>query len=243
MESSITRRVRRYWTVRTPDFSTIRKNELHDGISDRWLAEMAPYLDGGPLDILDAGTGTGYFAILLARAGHRVTGMDMTPAMLAEAERTASEWGVSADFLPGDVQDTGLPPERFDAIVTRNVTWTLPEPEKAYREWRRLLRPGGVVLNFDANYADNVRHHNQRASWVGQRDVYGHIGITPELSRENAAITLAMPASGHRRPQWDGELAKAAGFAAWGSDETAGRRILGDNDLTDAPLFLFWCRK
>lgn len=244
MKESITQRVRDYWTVRTPDFSTVRKNELHSELSQRWLREMNAYLpQGTSLDILDAGTGTGYFAILLARAGHRVTGIDLTPAMLSEAKMTAAQFGVSVCFRSADVQSTGLAPASFDVIVSRNVTWTLPDPAMAYREWYRLLRPGGIVLNFDANYADNVRNHNQKASWIQPENAYGHIGITPELQRECDEITLLMPASLHSRPAWDGSLAKAAGFSSCGADESAGARILRQNDLHDAPLFLFWARK
>ena len=80
-------RVQAYWTKRARDFSTVRRNELHDGtMGRRWLAEMQQYLpQGKALDILDVGTGTGYFAILLAQAGHRLTGIDLTPAMITEA--------------------------------------------------------------------------------------------------------------------------------------------------------------
>jgi len=240
MEKTLTQRVQDYWTLRAGDFSAVRKNELHSELSGRWLGEMRDRLPRGrTLDILDAGTGTGYFAILLAREGHRVTGIDLTPSMLAEAEATATEYGVSPRFLRADVQDTGLPSESFDAVVTRNVTWTLPDPEAAYREWRRLLRPGGILLNFDANYGENVRNRNQGLSRTDREGAYGHLGITPALSAENAEITLAMPASRHPRPEWDGELAERAGFREWGADETAGARILREKDLPDAQLFLF----
>ena len=176
-------RVSRYWTQRAHDFNTVRVNELRDPISGRWLEEMtAHFPPGRALDVLDAGTGTGYFAILLAKAGHRVTGIDLTPAMLAEAEADAGQEGVRIRFAQMDAQETGLAGGSFDAVVTRNLTWTLPEPEKAYREWHRLLRPGGVLLNFDAHYAENVRNRNQKKSWVTEKDVYGHIGITPALS-------------------------------------------------------------
>ena len=137
-----------------------------------------------------------------------------------------------------DVQALDFPDVSFDAVVTRNLTWTLPDPEAAYREWFRLLRPGGVLLNFDAAYAENVRHQNQRKSYVTEKDVYGHIGITPALSEENAEITLSVPASRHARPAWDLALAAAAGFSEVAADETAGARILQEKDLADAPLFL-----
>ncbi len=241
---TIENRVRDYWTKRAHDFNTVRKNELEDPIRDRWLEEMEPYFPAsGPLDVLDVGCGTGYFAILLSQKGHRVTGVDLTEAMLREAEATAAQYGVSPRFLLGDAQDTGLPAGGFDLVVTRNLTWTLPEPEKAYREWFRLLRKGGVLLNFDASYADNVRNQNQSASCISPSGVYGHVGVTPELARENAEITLAMPAGAHERPRWDLELVGRLGFSSCGAREDAGRRILGERDLSDAPLFLLWAVK
>ena len=242
--NELTQRVERYWTRRAHDFNTVRKNELRDPIRDRWLAEMRAYLPTGrALDILDVGTGTGYFAILLAGEGHALTGIDLTPAMLREAEATARQEGAAVAFRQMDAQATLFPDGSFDALVTRNLTWTLPDPEKAYREWYRLLRPGGVLLNFDADYARNVRNQNQERSRTTDRGVYGHLGVTPALARENAEITLSMPASAHRRPEWDLTLLKEAGFSACGADERAGARILRENDLEDAPLFLLWARK
>ena len=80
-------RVQAYWTKRARDFSTVRRNELHDGaMGRRWLTEMQRYLPQGKvLDILDVGTGTGYFAILLAREGHRLTGIESLNAILPPA--------------------------------------------------------------------------------------------------------------------------------------------------------------
>ncbi len=238
------RSVEEYWTQRAPDFNTVRLNELRDPISGRWVAEMDRRLpEGRLLEILDVGTGTGYFAILLAQKGHALTGIDLTPAMLAEAEGNAKALGLPIGFCRMDAQETGFPSERFDVLVTRNLTWTLPDPEKAYREWYRLLKPGGMLLNFDADYARNVRNENQKASYISKEGVYGHIGITPTLSAENARITLSMPASRHERPAWDLELLRSAGFADCGADETVGARILQERDLPDAPLFLIWGRK
>ena len=242
--SSESLRVKNYWTARAHDFASVRVNELHDAISGRWLDEIRSVLPGGgPLDILDVGTGTGYFAILLSRDGHRVTGVDLTPAMLGEARETAEQMGVAPVFLLMDAQALSFDDETFDAVVTRNLTWTLPDPEKAYVEWYRVLRPGGVLVNFDADYARNVRDRNQKESAISPSGVYGHTGMTAELARENAEITLAMPAADHERPGWDLELAKKAGFASCAADPTAGERILRERDLSDAPLFVVKAKK
>ena len=42
--------------------------------------------------------------------------------------------------------------ESFDVIISRNLTWNLPHPEMAYKEWLRVLKKGGKLLNFDANW-------------------------------------------------------------------------------------------
>ena len=241
---SLQERVRDYWTQRAPYFSAVRRNELEDSITERWLEEITGYLpEGESLDILDAGTGSGYFAIILTALGHRLTGIDLTPAMVTEAKKMAAEADVEAEFLLMDAQETSFEDGSFDAIVTRNLTWTLPDPEKAYREWYRILRKGGVIINFDADYAQNVRNENQKNSYIRPEDVYGHFGMTSELSRENAEITLAMPAGGVKRPLWDIDTAKKIGFSEAGAEISAGKRILREKDLWDAPMFLFWARK
>ena len=39
----------------------------------------------------------------------------------------------------------------FDIVISRNLTWNLPDPDKAYAEWTRILKSGGLLLNYDAN--------------------------------------------------------------------------------------------
>ena len=240
----ITERVQNYWTVRAHDFNTVRINELNNSIGDRWISEFETYFrTDKKLKILDVGTGTGYFAILLAKLGHEVTGIDITKAMLDEAVNTALKFNVCPTFMQMDAQSTSFSDATFDAVVTRNLTWTLPDPGKAYSEWYRILNSGGVLLNFDADYASNVRNSNQKNSYVKSSDIYGHCGITPALEHENAEITLSMPCSRYERPQWDMELLSELGYSNYGCDPSAGVRILGDHDLSDAPLFLVYATK
>lgn len=232
-----------YWTVRAHDFGIVRRNEISDGVSERWGAELDALLPQRKLRILDVGTGTGYFAVLLGAKGHDVTGIDLTPAMIDEATALSVELGISAHFEVMDAQNLSFPNESFDAVVTRNLTWTLPEPKRAYSEWLRVLKPGGILLNFDANYGDNVRNNEKNGTHLPEGEVYGHCGMTPELEEKNARITLSMPMSQRLRPEWDSELLKTLGCTDCGFDKSIGARILRENDLADAPMFLIWARK
>ena len=239
--SDIEARVQSYWTKRAHDFNVVRKNELNSNISERWKEEILRFLPHTkPLQILDVGTGTGYFAILLSQLGHKVSGIDLTDAMLQEARENAEFYHVSPVFRQMDAQNLDFPDQSFDLVISRNLTWTLPDPEAAYREWMRVLKKGGILLNFDADYASNVRNQNTSASHISDTEVYGHCGVTPELEQENASITLSMPMSRKQRPYWDQEFLENIGFSRSGYDLSVGKNILKEHDLKDAPMFLLW---
>jgi len=90
---------------------------------------------------LDAGTSTGFYAGVLARAGARVVATDLSPAMLAEARRR--ETSDLIDWAALDVQDTGLPDASLDGVTMGATLNELADPAAGLRELQRLLRPGG----------------------------------------------------------------------------------------------------
>lgn len=243
MISAMEQRVRHYWTLRSHDFVAVRKNELENEMGQKWLRETERLLpEKEHLRILDVGTGTGFFAVLLAQAGHQVEGIDLTPAMLEEARSLAAQRNLDIVFREMDAQALSYAEESFDVVLSRNLTWTLPEPEKAYREWFRVLKPGGWLLNFDADYAANVRSHSMQNCKVAPDSPYGHIGMTDALQQENDEITLTMDI-GQLRPAWDMRVLRRIGFSDCRTDATVGQRILGALDLTHAPMFGIWARK
>ena len=239
----IGQRVKDYWTQRSHDFGTVRKNELENEMGQRWLHEIERFLpEGRSLDILDVGTGTGFFAVLLAQQGHRVEGIDLTPAMLEEARTLAKQRNLDITFREMDAQNLAYPDGTFDVVISRNLTWTLPDPQRAYASWFRVLKPGGVLLNFDAEYAAHVRSHSVQNRKVAPDSPYGHVGMTDALQQENDAITLSMDI-GQARPEWDGEVLTRVGFQSCQTDTQVGKRLLGELDLTTAPMFGIFARK
>jgi len=103
-----------------------------------------------PLRILDAGTGTGVVALLLASAGHRVTGIDLSTAMIAQARKKAANASVQLACVVGETGELPFADGSFDAVISRYLLWTLPEPATALAEWRRVVHAGGRIVAIDS---------------------------------------------------------------------------------------------
>ena len=63
--------------------------------------------------------------------------------MVTHARELAAEEGVSCDFQIMDGENLEFEQESFDLVISRNLTWNLEKPEKAYEEWIRVLKKGG----------------------------------------------------------------------------------------------------
>lgn len=146
----------RYWSLRAEEFSRYRILDLAGPVRMCWhdfFKKELPDCKGKTVRALDCGTGAGFFAFLLAELGCETTGVDYSQSTVDQAEETSAHLHYPPiRFLRMDAQDMPFADNSFDFIVSRNMTWTVPAPEKVYREWARLLAPGGVVINFDANY-------------------------------------------------------------------------------------------
>lgn len=129
------------------------------GEKARWVGFLQR-LGNRPLDVLDVGTGTGFVALILAEMGHRVTGIDWSTTMLAQAEAKAREAGLKITLRQGDAESLPFPDGCFDAVVARHLLWTLAEPRRALTEWYRVLKPQGRVLaDFSRRRRETTGHH------------------------------------------------------------------------------------
>ena len=233
----IKQKISHYWTRRADAFQTQRIREFEDEKHKRWLEELNCYLPKRrPLKVLDLGTGTGFFAFVFAAEGHKATGIDLTPDMIERAKETAGILGLNADFSVMDAEHPDFKPETFDVLVTRNLTWTLPHLEKAYKEWFKLLKPGGMLINFDADYC--------RALEEGQKetelpDNHAHKLVDPKLQKENDEISMELYAYQMPRPQWDVQLLIEAGFERVSVDTGVYRRIYREIDEFYNPTPIF----
>ena len=199
---------------------------------------------------LDIGCGSGALTIACAKRnpqgkmiGIDRWGKEYASFSLPLCEKNAAAEGVkNASFRRGNAVKLDFPDESFDAVTSNYVYHNITGKDKQLLllETLRVLKKGGILLNFDADYASNVRNQNTSASHISDTEVYGHCGVTPELEQENASITLSMPMSRKQRPYWDQEFLENIGFSRSGYDLSVGQNILKEHDLKDAPMFLVW---
>lgn len=133
------------WDAEAASFDEEPDHGLRDPeVRRAWAGRLRGWLPGRAGDVLDLGCGTGSLSLLASEQGHRVTGVDLSPAMVTLAREKLA--GRDAVFL---VDDAAAPPvgeQRFDAVLVRHVLWALPDPGRALRHWCGLLRPGGRLV-------------------------------------------------------------------------------------------------
>ncbi|MFI5686427.1 class I SAM-dependent methyltransferase [Streptomyces sp. NPDC051636] len=130
------------WDAEAVSFDGEPDHGLRDPeVRAAWAARLEGWLPDRACDVLDLGCGTGSLSLLAAERGHRVTGVDLSPPMAEQARAKLA--GRDAVVLVGDAAVPPVGEQRFDVVLVRHVLWTLPDPARALRHWRGLLRPGG----------------------------------------------------------------------------------------------------
>ncbi|OIJ86329.1 class I SAM-dependent methyltransferase [Streptomyces colonosanans] len=133
------------WDAEAATFDEEPDHGLHDPVvREAWAARLEAWLPSRPGDLLDLGCGTGSLSLLAAERGYRVTGVDLSPPMVALAR--AKSAGHDAVFHVGDAAAPPVGEQLFDVVLVRHVLWTLPDPGRVLRHWQGLLRPGGRLV-------------------------------------------------------------------------------------------------
>ncbi len=95
--------------------------------------------------VLDVGSGTGVAAVTAARKGAKVTGSDLTPALLEQARENAHIAGVDVQWREADVEALPFEDASFDVVTSQFGHMFAPRPEVAVAEMLRVLKPGGTI--------------------------------------------------------------------------------------------------
>jgi arsenite methyltransferase len=123
--------------------------------------------------VLDLGSGSGTDSLVAAQMvgeqGH-VTGIDMTPAMLAKARSAAAELGAgNVEFVESEAERLSFPDESFDVVISNGVIDLIPDKDSVFSELHRVLVPGGRMQIADVTIQNPVSAEGRRNIdlWTG----------------------------------------------------------------------------
>ena len=95
--------------------------------------------------VLDVACGTGNTAIPAAKAGAKVTGVDIAPNLLEQARERAAAAQLDIEFKEGDAEDLPCADNSFDVVVTMFGAMFAPRPDRVAAELLRVCKPGGLI--------------------------------------------------------------------------------------------------
>jgi ubiquinone/menaquinone biosynthesis C-methylase UbiE len=142
--SEETERLKRIWEREAPTYD--RRMGFFDrvafGDGREWVCSRAHG------EVLEVAVGTGRNFPFYPQ-GVRLTGIDLSPAMLGIARRKADELGLDADLSEGDAQELPFPDASFDTVVCTLSLCNIPDDRRAVAEMKRVLCPRGRLLLLD----------------------------------------------------------------------------------------------
>jgi SAM-dependent methyltransferase len=123
--------------------------------------------------VLDLGSGAGTDSLVAAQMvgpQGQVTGLDMTPEMLAKAQAAVAEMeAANVKFVQGEVEVLPFGDESFDVVISNGVIDLVPDKEAVFSEIHRVLRPGGRIQIADVTIQNPVSEEGRRNIdlWTG----------------------------------------------------------------------------
>ncbi len=240
-----------YWTNRAPSYSEVNQDELRTRQHKVWgkaLDERIKVHFKGKsrenIRVLDVGTGPGFFAIILTELGYNVTAVDYTEAMLDEARKNAGALAEKINFKRMNAEELAFSDESFDVVVSRNLTWNLPHPDKAYSQWERVLKKGGLLLNFDANWYRYLYDSKAEEKHISDRENVRTSGAPDDTAGTDVeameSIARKAPLSAENRPTWDLNTLNSLGMQA-AADTQVWKQVWTKDELINnasTPMFL-----
>lgn len=189
--------------ARAVDAETARVRRLYETMAPRYdqviaVAERVLFADGrrwacdhAEGRVLEVAVGTGR-NLALYPAGVELTGMELSPAMLAVAQARAAGPGRTVDLRLGDAQHLDFPDGSFDTVLATLTLCSIPDDRAAVQEMARVLRPGGrlVLLDHVASPRRSVRVVQRLLDPLLVRLEGDHLLRRPELTVRTAGLVV-----------------------------------------------------
>ena len=149
-----------YWDDLAQSFDDEPDHGLRDSlVLEAWTELLKTWIPAANATILDIGCGTGSLSVILARLGHTVTGIDLSPSMISLARTKAAAYGLEIEFHIMDASHAQFAEHQFDVILCRHLLWALPEPEQVLQRWIKLLKPGGRLILIEGYWRTGAGLH------------------------------------------------------------------------------------
>jgi SAM-dependent methyltransferase len=161
---------------------------------------------------LEIGSGTGYFTLNLMRAGliGRATCTDISPGMLATLAANAEQLGLEVSTAVADAECLPFEDGSFDLVLGHAVLHHIPDLPRAFREFERVLAPGGTLL-----FAGEPSRYGDRIARLPKR-------VASALAPAWRLAVRAGAAGGERDAQPDEALERVVDVHAFAPGELAG---------------------
>ena len=134
---------------------------IADWIGERQEPDLAPHrrsvLEKARGRVLEIGAGTGFNAAHYPDAVDELVITEPGEGLLRRAERRAAGVGRRAEFVATAAESLPFEDDSFDTVVSTLVLCTVPEPDRALAEVRRVLKPGGELLFMEHVRADDEK--------------------------------------------------------------------------------------
>jgi len=177
---------------------------------------LGPALDHGFARSLEVGAGTGYFSLNLLRAGivHDATCTDISPGMVRTLAGNAERLGLTVKSLRADAESLPFPAGSFDLVLGHAVLHHLPDLERAFSEFHRVLKPGGRIL-----FAGEPSRVGDRIAAIPKR---GAVALAPAWRRVLRAGPPPPPEPGGSSNGADHGLEQVVDIHAFAPDDLLG---------------------
>lgn len=120
--------------------------EAHRYAEQPWMHDTFRFSEWEDKRVLEVGVGLGTDHLQFVRAGAATTGIDLTPLCVEMTTKRLEQEGFAPDIHQMDAEDLHFPDDSFDAVYSFGVLHHTESAEGAFREIRRVLRPGGVFM-------------------------------------------------------------------------------------------------
>lgn len=178
MENSVEKVIGDFWDNYSSEFDGEHDTENID-VWKKYLEEILG-ADKNKV-VLDMGAGTGFLANMTAELGYTSIGVDISRKMLEYAVDHADKKKVPAAYMYGSILDLPFMDNTADYVINARVLWTLVEPDKAIKEWARVIKPGGSIYCFN-------RMKEDEGITVYKKDFYDNKEVDDKLVVQGAKM-------------------------------------------------------